>query len=502
MKLGRFALGILLFAGLGINQITAQTATSSPLIRTDPKVPAGTLATIDGQALGLEALDPRLANAIVNLDKAEQIERKRALEEAIGIELFTMEGKARNLSATDVQGLEVRTKLKPATPAEIKKVYDEHVAEFGGATLAASTPQIVNYLKEQKTEQILVALAQRLRTKFPVTLGTDINTPGLSANAVIATIAGKPMLAGPLLETLKPNLFQLRSQVYGAARQGLDQTIYSRLVLAEAARAGTQPEDIIRKEITERSMPVTEAEVTRYFNDNKAYFTANRVTFETARNGIADLLQEQERTRLEADLAARLSKTHPVVDYLIEPEAPVIAVSVDDDPSKGDVNAPVTVVMFTDFQCSACAATHPLLRELLKPYGNRVRLVIRDFPLQMHPESVIAAEAANAANAQGKFWEYIELLYTHQDALKPAQLQQYATQVGLNRPKFDLAMARGAFRNEILHDMSDGNKYGVSSTPGIFINGRRVSDLRPEGLQRALDRAFAAAGVSNPQVGN
>ncbi|MEO6392063.1 MAG: thioredoxin domain-containing protein [Pyrinomonadaceae bacterium] len=500
MKLGRFALGVLLFAGLGISQITAQTGASA-LIRTDPKVPAGTLATIDGRAMGLEVLDPRLADAIVNLDKAEQVERRRALEEAIGVELFTLEGRARNISVNEVQGVEVRTKLKPATPAEIKKVYDDHMAEFGGATLAASTPQIIAYLKQQKTEQILVALAQRLRTKFPVTLGTDINTSGLSANAVIATIAGKPMLAGPLLETLKPNLFQLRSQVYGAARQGLDQAIYSQLVLAEAERSGKQPEDIIRKEVTERSVPVSEGEVTRYFNDNKAYFTANRVTFEVARNGIADLLQEQERSRLEADLTARLSKTHPVVDFLIEPEAPVIAVSVDDDPSKGDVNAPVTVVMFTDFQCSACAATHPLLKELLKPYGNRVRLVIRDFPLQMHPESVIAAEAANAANAQGKFWQYIEILYTHQDALKPAQLQQYASQVGLNRQKFDLEMSRGAYRNEILHDLDDGNKYGVSGTPGIFINGRRVSDLRPESLQRALDRAFAAAGANNPAVG-
>jgi protein-disulfide isomerase len=151
--------------------------------------------------------------------------------------------------------------------------------------------------------------------------------------------------------------------------------------------------------------------------------------------------------------------------------------------------------MFTDFQCSACSKTHPILQELLRPYGNKVRFVVRDFPLPMHPDSLNAAEAAGAANAQGKFFEYTELLYRNQSALSIPQLKQYATQIGLNRAKFDLALLRHTYLPEIQHDLSDGGRYGVHGTPAIFVNGRRLVDLEPATIQLALDNAFSTAGA-------
>src|SRR6185503_20088851 len=94
-----------------------------------------------------------------------------------------------------------------------------------------------------------------------------------------------------------------------------------------------------------------------------------------------------------------------------EPALPVQVISTDDDPVRGDANAAVTIVEFTDFQCPSCAAMSPVLDEVLKTYGNKVRLVVRDFPLAMHANARKAAEAANAANAQGKFFEYAALLF-------------------------------------------------------------------------------------------
>jgi protein-disulfide isomerase len=148
-------------------------------------------------------------------------------------------------------------------------------------------------------------------------------------------------------------------------------------------------------------------------------------------------------------------------------------------------------VMFTDFQCPTCAFMHPFVEEALKQNGERVRLVVRDFPLTMHAFARKAAEAAGAANAQGKFFEYIALLYKNQSALDVPSLKKYASEVGLDRARFDRELDGGVYAAEVRHDIADGEKYGVKGTPAIFINGVHLRDVTAEGLHAALERAFA-----------
>ena len=191
-------------------------------------------------------------------------------------------------------------------------------------------------------------------------------------------------------------------------------------------------------------------------------------------------------------MSARLRKSADVRWLITEPPAPVQNVSVDDDPTRGDANAAVTIVEFTDFQCPACAAMHPVLEEVLKSYGNKVRFVVRDFPLSQHEYARKAAEAANAANAQGKYFEYIALLFKNQKALDVPSLKKYASELGLNRARFDAALDRGTYAAEVNKDIEDGEIYGVGSTPTIFINGIQLRTLSAEGLREAIDRAAAA----------
>jgi protein-disulfide isomerase len=170
-------------------------------------------------------------------------------------------------------------------------------------------------------------------------------------------------------------------------------------------------------------------------------------------------------------------------------------ISVDNDPVRGDANAPVTIVEFTDFQCPSCAAMNPVLDEMLKLYGNKVRLVVRDFPLPMHANALKAAEAANAAHAQGKFFEYASLLFKRQDALDIASLKKYASELGLDRARFDADLDSGKYAEEVRHDMNDGQTYGIGSTPTIFVNGKMLKVLSREGLKAAIDQALSPAGV-------
>src|SRR6185295_5443417 len=150
----------------------------------------------------------------------------------------------------------------------------------------------------------------------------------------------------------------------------------------------------------------------------------------------------------------------------------------------------VTVVEFTDFQCPACAAMHPVLDEAQKVYKDKVRFVIRDFPLSMHADSRKAAEAANAAHAQGKFFEYIALLFKNQKALDNDSLKKYAGSLGLDQKRFDAELDSGMYAAEVQHDVEDGELYGIHSTPTIFVNGINVKQLSAEGLRAAIDGAM------------
>jgi len=132
-----------------------------------------------------------------------------------------------------------------------------------------------------------------------------------------------------------------------------------------------------------------------------------------------------------------------------------------------------------------------VLEEVLKSYGDKVRFVVRDFPLNRHENARKAAEAANAANAQGKFFEYAALLFTRQQALDLPSLKKYATELGLDRVRFDAALDRGTYAAEVNHDVQDGEMYGVGVTPTIFVNGVQLRNLSAEGLRAAIDRAAA-----------
>jgi protein-disulfide isomerase len=267
------------------------------------------------------------------------------------------------------------------------------------------------------------------------------------------------------------------------------------LLLAEANRRNVAPEDLVRTEISEKTHQPTEAEVSKFYTENKSNIPS---TLDVVRNQIVSYLQDQEQQKLESALADKLRKKANIRMLISEPPVLVQTISVDDDPARGEATAPVTIVEFTDYQCPSCAAMQPVLDEVLKSYGNKVRFVVRDFPLLAHANARKAAEAANAANAQGKFWEYTLLLFKHQKELDVPSLKKYASDLGLNRTLFDAALDSGKYSAEVRHDMDDGEKYGIDSTPTIFINGAALTVLSSEGLRAAIDKALAATPQKTP----
>jgi protein-disulfide isomerase len=117
----------------------------------------------------------------------------------------------------------------------------------------------------------------------------------------------------------------------------------------------------------------------------------------------------------------------------------------------------------------------------------------------MHPNARKAAEAAGAANAQGKFFEYISVLYRNQQALDVASLKRYASELGLDRARFDADLDGGKYAAEIARDVAEGKSYGITGTPAIFVNGVRLLDLSEGAMRAAIDRALERAG-QRPQA--
>src|SRR5205807_9285210 len=247
-------------------------------------------------------------------------------------------------------------------------------------------------------------------------------------------------------------------------------------------------EEIMRAEISDKIKPATEAEIAKFYQENKSRIN---VDLASARASIASYLEQQQQEKLETALANRLRAAAKVQVLLKEPAAPVLNVSAGNSPARGDTNAAVTIIEFTDFQCSACGAMYPVIEDVLKSYGNRVHFVIRNFPLtQLHANAFKAARAAQAAKAQGKFWEYIDFLFKNQSALDPDSLKKYATQVGLDRKRFDAEFDTDKYDAEIRRDIEDGEMYGVEGTPTVYINGVMLTQFSADGLRAAIEKVF------------
>jgi protein-disulfide isomerase len=144
------------------------------------------------------------------------------------------------------------------------------------------------------------------------------------------------------------------------------------------------------------------------------------------------------------------------------------------DHIRGPADAPVTLVEYGDYECPYCGEAYPVVEEIRRAMGNRLRFVFRHFPLsQMHPHAQDAAEAAEAAGALHKFWEMHDTLYTHQEALDESDLLRYAVALGLDPLPVRKALEEDAYLDRVREDFISGARSGVNGTPSFFIEGVR-----------------------------
>lgn len=415
------------------------------------------LATANGQNYTIKDLDPATREAYEGLEKAITAERTELLGDQIANILYKDEAILRKMTVEKLLEVELAKRMVAPSATEIKAVYDANKEQIGNRSLEDVRPQIVNFLQREAYQKALTKYIAELKVKYKIIIGKDVNAPNLLETDILATVNNKPITAKTYNEKAGQTLYDLRMDVYEKVYNYLDTVIFTEITGLEAKKADLGTSELIAREITNKM---------KYFTD-------------------------EERDKLENDFRQSLIKKYNVKFFLKEPASFVQKISVDDDPSQGSASAPVTVVMFSDFQCPACAATHPVLKQVISQYPNKIRFVVRDYPLiQIHQNAFQAAQAANAANVQGKFFEYAELLYNNQESLDIANLKRFAEEIGLNLKQFEADLTSGKFAEEVKKDMADGEEYGVSSTPTIFVNGIKVRSLSAKAFKQAIERAL------------
>jgi len=168
-------------------------------------------------------------------------------------------------------------------------------------------------------------------------------------------------------------------------------------------------------------------------------------------------------------------------------------VSDERDHIQGPPGAPVTLVEYGDYECPYCGAAYPIIKEIQARMGDRLRFVFRNFPITTsHPHSQQAAEAAEAASAQGKFWEMHDILYENQANLRQQDLLAYGERLGLHLDRFTTDLTKHVHRERVREDFMSGVHSGVNGTPTFFINGRRHDgSYESATLFGALERALS-----------
>ena len=444
-------------------------------------------AIVNGVKITSNDLKKATGESVSQLQRQVIEARKRELDLTINSRLLDLEAKKRGITTTKLLEQEVVSKVKRPTPAEAQAFFDENKARIK-QEFTEVADDIIGYLLDQRERDAAKKFADGLREANETkVLVTEVTAPKNEAERarVLATVKGEPITSGDIEDSLKALVFDIQEQVYKLRRDELELTINDTLLTQEAGRRKITTTALLDMEV--KPAAVTDAQAQTFFNENKERISGD---FTESKDAIKRYLEQIEVRRAEAAFVEKLRAAASIQVFLTTPESPVFSISTTNQPSLGKDNAPVTIIAFTDYQCPSCASMHPSLERVVKEYGDKVRLVARDFPLTQHAQAFKAAEAAEAAREQGKYWEYIQVLLKNQSSLTVEKLKGYATEVGLDRTRFDSALDTGKFKELVQLDIDDGIRLGLKGTPTLFVNGRRVSVKSYEDLKALVDAAL------------
>ena len=313
--------------------------------------------------------------------------------------------------------------------------------------------------------------------------------PPQADSKTVAKVQGQAITADELQKAAGGDLARLQMERQQILEAALSRLVTEKVLDLEASSRGITRAELLRQELDGKVTEPTPQETDRVYEANKARITEPR---EKVIPRIRESLVNQQKQTLYTRLVESLKAKYEVRSFL---EPLRIPVKADGFPSRGPADAPVTVVVFSDFECPYCASVNLTLNKVVAEYGDRIRLVYRQFPLdQIHSHAEKAAEASLCAEEQGKFWEMHDALFRSPIRLELEELKAKAAAIGLDPRRFDSCLSSGKYGERVRADLEAGKAAGVASTPTLFINGRPVLGAQPyQEIARIIEEERARA---------
>jgi protein-disulfide isomerase len=309
--------------------------------------------------------------------------------------------------------------------------------------------------------------------------------------AVLATIGDEQVTMEDVRARVGTELDQLdtryRLSRYNLVDKTLRQLMQERVVLEEARKQGKSLEEMVAAE--SGGLEPSDVEIAAWYEENRSRVGGR--SLEQVRPQIADVLRMAKRVAAMDSIESRLNRERNVTVHL-QP----LRLDVDDPaaPALGPANAPITLVEFSDFQCPFCGRFYPTLHRLAETYGDKLRIVYRQYPIaSLHANAIKAAEASLCAHDQGKFWEAHDLMFQEQNRLTVRELKVMASRLGLKQDEFDRCLDTGKYTEKVQTDIAAASRVGVTGTPALFVNGIPVEGgaVPYETVARAIDAELA-----------
>jgi protein-disulfide isomerase len=302
---------------------------------------------------------------------------------------------------------------------------------------------------------------------------------GKAGDQVLATVNGEEITEQAIVAGLAGRLLALDRERHDMIQGAVQSTIIERLFQQEADKRGVSVDELRETEVAAKAEALSQEEIDTFYEAQKK------------RSGGRIQPQEQMEPRIREYLALQAVETslrgEAKIATHIDPFRIDVAAT---GPGKGPENAKVTIVEFSDFQCPYCSRVNPTLEQVTKTYGDKVRIVFRQFPLvQIHPNAMGAGMASLCADEQDKFWQMHDAMFADQQNLGSEGLAKIAGTIeGMDVEAFSGCLESDKFRSQVERDLADGSKAGVTGTPAMFINGRFLNGAVPfEQLSAIID---------------
>jgi len=300
-------------------------------------------------------------------------------------------------------------------------------------------------------------------------------------NTVVATYEGGTITAKELDDATKREVAELK-------KEAIDRILQNRWLGPKAKAAGKPVQAFMQEEVMKRVTEPSDAEIKAYYDQAKAQDPNVPPLNDAIKAQIAQGIKRQRFPMLVQEYMASVRNEAKLKVTLAPPRYDIKPSGT----SKGPKDAPITLIAVSDYECPYCGKAEETIKEVLKAYPEKIKLVFNDFPLFFHKHAQKAAEAAHCAEDQGKYWEMHDKLFGNQKALEVEQLKGYAKDLGLDTVKFNTCLDSGIKAKMIQDSVVAGEAHGINSTPMFFLNGLLVEGAQPlSAFKEIIDRELA-----------